>query len=165
VDAQRIAQFTCLHQRLLKPMQLPPACLLKLKNPGGEPLMAFRERLVKISASLKKTIQDLKDSAHLVDNRLIIKESEKQLKLIEQQISHTDREMEATIRQDEQVWKRLQLAKSVVVIGLVTAVAFVIHTQNFTAFENGRQFAARRSDCYAGVAPFEWYATAAQLRH
>jgi transposase len=145
VDAQRIAQFTCLHQRLLKPMQLPSACLLKLKN-----LMAFRERLVKINASLKKTIQDLKDSAPLVDNRFIIKESEKQLKLIEQQISHTDREMEATIRQDEQVWKRLQLAKSVVGIGLVTAVAFLIHTQNFTAFENGRQFA-----CYAGVAPFE----------
>lgn len=145
VDAQRIAQFTCLHHRLLKPMQLPSACLLKLKN-----LMAFRERLVKTSASLKKTIQDLKDSARLVDNRFIIKESEKQLQLIEQQISHTDTEMEATIREDEQVWKRVQLTKSVIGIGLVTAVAFLIHTQNFTAFENGRQFA-----CYAGVAPFE----------
>jgi transposase len=145
VDAQRIAQFTCLYQRLLKPMRLPSACLLKLKN-----LMAFRERLVKTSTSLQKTIQDLKDSAHLVDNQFIIKESQKQLQLIEKQIKHTDGELEATLQQDEQVWKHFQLVKSVVGIGLVTATALVIHTQNFTAFENGRQFA-----CYAGVAPFE----------
>ncbi|WP_409021990.1 transposase [Dyadobacter sp. LHD-138] len=40
--------------------------------------------------------------------------------------------------------------KSVVGIGMITAVAFLIFTQNFTAFNTGRQFA-----CYAGVAPFE----------
>ena len=54
IDAKRIAQFICLHQRLLKPVQLASSCLLKLKN-----LMAFRERLVKTSASLKVTIEDL----------------------------------------------------------------------------------------------------------
>ena len=46
VDAQRIAEFACLHQRTLKPMQLPSACLLKLKN-----LMAFRDRLTKTKVS------------------------------------------------------------------------------------------------------------------
>lgn len=34
---------------------------------------------------------------------------------------------------------------------MVTAIAFLIYTQDFTAFDNGRQFA-----CYAGVAPFEY---------
>ena len=86
VDAQRIAEFACLHQRKLAPMQLPSACLLKLKN-----LMAFRDRLTKTKVSLKQTIADLKDTASLVDNSFIIKQSEKQLKLVEQQITHTAR--------------------------------------------------------------------------
>lgn len=34
---------------------------------------------------------------------------------------------------------------------MITAVAFLIYTQNFSAFDNGRQFA-----CYSGVAPFEY---------
>ena len=82
VDAQRIAHYTFLHRHALKPTQLPSASLLKLKN-----LFAFRERLVKTQTSLKQTTQDLKDTAHLVDNKFIIKQSEKQLKLIKQQIA------------------------------------------------------------------------------
>ncbi|HEV7346928.1 IS110 family transposase [Telluribacter sp.] len=145
VDSKRIAQFICLHQRLLRPVRLASDCLLKLKN-----LMAFRERLVKSNASLKKTLQDLKDTSDLIDNTFIIKLSEKQRELVEQQISYTDKQIEVTLQQDEQVWKHFELVNSVVGIGLVTAVAFLIHTQDFTAFDNGRQFA-----CYAGVAPFE----------
>nr|WKN34002.1 transposase [Tunicatimonas sp. TK19036] len=98
VDAQRIAEFACLHQRKLQPMQLPSACLLKLKN-----LMAFRERLTKTKVSLKQTIADLKDTEKLVDNSFIIKQSEKQLKLVEQQITHTDKQMETVLQEDEQV--------------------------------------------------------------
>lgn len=155
VDAQRIAQFACLHGRTLKAMQLPSACLLKLKN-----LMAFRDRLTKTkrgrpAVSLKQTIRDLKDTNKLVDNSFIIKQSEKQLKLVEQQIKHTDKQMEATagrprLQEDEQVQKHFRLITSVVGVGMITAVAFLIYTQDFTAFDNGRQFA-----CYAGVAPFE----------
>lgn len=146
VDAKRIAQFACLHHGHLEPMQLPSACLLKLKN-----LMAFRERLTKTKVSLKQTIQDLRDTSALVDNNFIIKQSEKQLKLIEQQITHTDEQMEATLQEDEQVQKHFRLVSSVVGIGMITAMAFLIYTQNFTAFDNGRQFA-----CYSGVAPFEF---------
>lgn len=73
VDAQRIARYAFLHRHELKPTLLPSGSLLKLKN-----LFAFRERLVKNQTSLKQTIQDLKDTAHLVDNKFIIKQSEKQ---------------------------------------------------------------------------------------
>ena len=146
VDAGRLAEFACLHQRKLVPMQLPSACLLKLKN-----LMAFRDRLTKTKVSLKQTIADLKDTASLVDNSFIIKQSKKQLKLVEEQIKHTDKQMEAVLQEDEQVQKHFRLISSVVGIGMITAVAFLIYTQDFTAFDNGRQFA-----CYAGVAPFEY---------
>ena len=70
--------------------------------------------------------------------------------LIEQQICHTDQQLEKAIEEDEQIQQHFRLVNSVVGIGLVTSIAFLIYTQNFTSFDNGRQFA-----CYAGVAPFE----------
>ncbi|TKT84879.1 IS110 family transposase [Dyadobacter frigoris] len=127
-------------------MQLPSACLLKLKN-----LMAFRDRLVKTNVSLKNAIKDLKNIIDLVDNSFIIKQSVAQHKLIEEQIKDTDKQIEATLKEDGQVQKHFDLIKSVVGIGMITAVAFLIYTQNFTAFDTGRQFA-----CYAGIAPFEY---------
>ena len=154
IDAQRIRGFACLHQHSLKPIQLPSTTLLKLKN-----LLAFRDRLTKTKISFKQTIQDLKDMAALVDrraapNQFIIKESEKQLNLIQQQIHHTDQQLATAVQDDERLEKHFRLVSSVVGIGLVTTVAFLIYTQDFTAFDNGRQFA-----CYAGVAPFDRGAT------
>jgi transposase len=145
VDAQRLTHYAFLHRHELSPTQLPSSSLLKLKN-----LFAFRERLIKNQASLKQTIQDLKDTAHLVDNRFIIKESEKQLKLIKQQVARTEKQIEEAIQEDEQLQKSFKLLCSIPGIGLVTAVALILATNNFTAFNNSRKFAS-----YCGVAPFE----------
>jgi transposase len=153
IDAQRISRFACLHQLSLKPMQLPSATLLKLKN-----LMAFRDRLTKTKVRLKQTIQELKDTAAFVDNKFILKESEKQLDFIEQQLQHTDNQLETAVEEDESLQQHFRLINSVIGIGLITSVAFLIYTQNFTAFDNGRQFA-----CYAGVAPFE-YSSGSSIR-
>lgn len=145
VDAQRIAHYAFLHRHESKPTQLPSTSLLKLKN-----LFAFRERLVKNQTSLKQTIKDLKDTAHLVDNKFIIKQSEKQLKLVQQQVRQTEEQIETTIKDDDQLQKSLKLLCSIPGIGLVTAVALILATNNFTAFNDSRKFAS-----YCGVAPFE----------
>ena len=145
VDAQRIAHYAFLHRHELKPTQLPSASLLKLKN-----LFAFRERLVKNQTILKQTIKDLKDTAHLVDNKFIIRESEKQLKFVKEQITQTEKQIEGAIQADEQLQKSLRLLCSIPGIGLITAVALILTTNNFTAFENSRKFAT-----YCGVAPFK----------
>lgn len=145
VDAQRIAHYAFLHRHELTPTLLPSASLLKLKN-----LFAFRERLVKNQASLKQTIRDLKDTAHLVDNKFIIKQSEKQLKLVKQQVEQTEKQIEAAIKEDDQLQTTLRLLCSIPGIGLVTAVALILATNNFTAFDDSRKFAS-----YCGVAPFE----------
>ena len=94
--------------------------------------MAFRERLVKTNVSLKNTIKDLKNMGNLVDNTFIINNSEKQQKLIEKQINDTDRQLELTLKEDGQIHKHFDLINSVVGIGLITAVAFLIYTQNLT---------------------------------
>ncbi len=145
VDAQRLAHYAFLHRHELKATQLPSACLLKLKN-----LFAFRDRLIKTQTSLKQTIQDLKDTSHLIDNKFIVKESEKQLKLIQQQVQQTEAQITATIKEDDLVKTSFKLLTSVPGIGLVTAVAVILCTNNFTAFDDGRKFAS-----YCGVAPFE----------
>lgn len=145
VDAQRLAHYAFLHRHELAPTQLPSASLLKLKN-----LFAFRERLIKTQASLKQTIGDLKDTSHLIDNKFIVKQSEKQLKLVEQQVKQTEKQIGATIQEDEQIQKSLKLLCSIPGIGLVTAVALILATNNFTAFNDSRKFAS-----YCGVAPFE----------
>ncbi len=145
VDAQRIAHYAFLHRHKLTPTVLPSANLLKLKN-----LFAFRERLVKNQASLKQTIKDLKDTAHLVDNKFIIRQSEKQIKLIKEQVSQTEKQIESAIKEDDQLQNSLKLLSSIPGIGLVTAVALILATNNFTAFSDSRKFAS-----YCGVAPFE----------
>lgn len=146
VDAQRIAHYAFLHRHKLTPTILPSASLLKLKN-----LFAFRERLVKNQTSLKQTIKDLKDTAHLVDNKFIIKQSEKQLKLVKEQVSQTEKQVENSIKEDDQLQNSLRLLSSIPGIGLVTAVALILATNNFTAFDDSRKFAS-----YCGVAPFEY---------
>ena len=145
VDAQRITHYAFLHRHELKTTQLPSASLLKLKN-----LFAFRERLVKTQTSLKQTIKDLKDTAHLVDNKFIIKQSEKQLTLVKEQVSQTEKQVENAIKEDDQLQNSLRLLSSIPGIGLVTAVALILATNNFTAFDDSRKFAS-----YCGVAPFE----------
>ena len=145
VDAQRIAHYAFLHRHKLTPTTLPSASLLKLKN-----LFAFRERLVKNQASLKQTINDLKDTAHLVDNKFIVRESEKQLKLVKQQVKQTEKQIESAIKEDDKLQTSLKLLCSIPGIGLVTAVALILATNNFTAFSDSRKFAS-----YCGVAPFE----------
>lgn len=145
VDAQRIANYAFLHRHQLTTTLLPSTSLLKLKN-----LFAFRERLVKNQTTLKQTIKDLKDTAHLVDNKFIIQESEKQLKLVKQQIEQTEKQIENTIKEDGQLLHSMKLLCSIPGIGLVTAVALILATNNFTAFSESRKFAS-----YCGVAPFE----------
>ena len=160
VDAQRIAHYAFLHRHKLTPTQLPSANLLKLKN-----LFAFRERLVKNQASLKQTIKDLKNTAHLVDNKFIVRESEKQLKFVKQQVIQTEKQrgrpaIENTINEDDMLQITLRLLCSIPGIGLVTAaavaaVALILATNNFTAFSDSRKFASYCGRHPDGVAPFE----------
>lgn len=56
------------------------------------------------------------------------KESEKQLKLVEQQVKHTEEQIEQTIGEDQEMTKHFRLLRSVPGIGLVTAAALILTT-------------------------------------
>ena len=53
------------------------------------------------------------------------------------------------VHQDEQLSIKIKRVQSIRGIGPVTAVALMVYTKGFTAFENGKQLA-----CYCGVVPF-----------
>ena len=83
------------------------------------------------------------------------KQSEKQLKLVKEQVTQTEKQIENAIKEpgrraDEHLQKSLKLLCSIPGIGLVTAVALILATNNFTAFSDSGKFAS-----YCGVAPFE----------
>ncbi len=44
-------------------------------------------------------------------------------------MAQVEKEMEATVKQDEQVLSHFHLVKSVVGVGLITAAAFLVYTQ------------------------------------
>lgn len=58
--------------------------------------------------------------------------------------------MKEIIQASEELKVNYQLVTSIKGIALINAVALMIHTDNFTRFQNCRQLA-----CYAGVVPFE----------
>lgn len=145
VDAKRIAEYAFLHRHKLKASKLPSSQLLELKN-----LYAFRSRLVKTQTSLKQTLKELKDIAHLVDNKFIVKESEKQLKLVKEQIKQTQAKIISVLKEKTEVKEQYDLICSVPGVGMITALAIILATNNFTGFDNSRKFAS-----YCGVAPFE----------
>ncbi|MEM6843784.1 MAG: transposase [Bacteroidota bacterium] len=112
MDAQRLAYYAFLHRHALKTSQLPSDQLLELKQ-----LFAFRDRLVKTQTSLKQTLKELKQSAHLINNDFILMQSEKQLKFIAEQIKQVEAQIMATTRQDELVQKNMHLLCSIPGIG------------------------------------------------
>lgn len=113
-------------------------------------------------------------AAHLVDNKFIIKQSEKhraagRLKLVKQQVEQTARRpLRSRLRLPSK--KRTPRGRSVAKQfeafvfysrhwrpprGLVTAVALILATNNFTAFSDSRKFASYCGPGRRAVAPFE----------
>jgi transposase len=57
--------------------------------------------------------------------------------------------MQELIQENEPIKETYELVSSVKGIALINTVAIIVTTQNFTRFDNSRQFA-----CYSGIAPF-----------
>lgn len=112
-------------------------------------LHTYRTRLVKEKVLLQVPAAELRrvikrDSV----SRFIYEESMRKVKNIEKEIKKIETIMHKTIM-DSELKENYLLALSVKGIGIITAIALMVHTDNFTAFENARQIA-----CYCGCAPF-----------
>ncbi len=138
IDSLKISRYCYLHARELKLSHLPSKKLRSLKL-----LLNERMRVVKMQTIDKQTIREFED----ISSKKSVKRSKERLAAFKEQIYEIENEIETLINEDEGLKKNYNLVTSVVGIGLVNAVIFMVHSNNFHSFTNGRKFA-----CYGGVA-------------
>lgn len=141
VDAFQISRFCYIHKEELKPKEVPKKVMLTLKF-----LINERERLVKIRSIDKVIIKELNRK----ENAGCIARCKKRIKSITRDINQIEKEIEDAILNNQDLKKNYLLIKSVVGIGLVNSVLFIVFTNNFKSINNARKYA-----CYSGIAPFE----------
>jgi transposase len=146
VDSRDIAWYACRFCDRAKAFRLPGKALSSLQH-----LLAFRERLVKNKVSLQVAAQEMRRVyRHDSTARFIYEHSVRETEQLEREIDAVEKKMMEIIKASEELAQNYHLAVSVKGIGMINAIAIMVHTQNFTTFENSRQFS-----CYAGMAPFE----------
>lgn len=145
-DAWEIANYAWLRREELVPSTPPAKKLIELQR-----MMSLREQLVKqltASKNLYKGMQELVDDEVNDVSMVILKENMAQL---HHQIAATEKAMNELIKQDETMITNYKLSKTVKGVGMVLAVQMLLHTHNYTRFENSRQFAS-----YCGLVPYPY---------
>lgn len=145
-DSKVIALYALSNYRKLRTNNLPAKELLKIKN-----LLAFRERLMKASQSLKQSCGELEKFSDKELQLMIPSESRKVIIYLEKKIDKVDTLIEKVIRSVAELEKNYDLLQSISGIGMRIAANLLVTTHNFTRFENWRQYSS-----YAGTAPFEF---------
>ncbi|MCD4668613.1 MAG: transposase [Sulfurimonas sp.] len=142
VDSLKIARYCYLHAKELKLSTLPSKNLQQLKL-----LLNERTRIVKMQTVEKQTMTEFKK----ISSDSSVNRSMKRQVAFKEQITEIEDEMKNLINKNESLKKNYNLATSVIGIGLINAVVFIVYSNNFEGFTDGRKFA-----CYTGVAPFEY---------
>lgn len=146
LDAQAIARFAWLRREELEASQPMPAILIELQR-----LMSLREQLVKQSTSLKCLEKGMVSAMEKATGDEALKVIRQSLRHLSEQICKTEALMDKKIKEDQEINKNYKLAKSVKGVGRVLAIQMLLHTQNFSRFEEWRQFSS-----YCGIAPFPY---------
>jgi transposase len=141
IDSFQISRFCYLHREELRLNKSPSLTIQTLKG-----LLNERERLVKMQTVEKQVLAELKK----VNVSSTIQRIEARLKLFALDISQIEKEIELSVEAEVDICNNYTLIKSVIGIGMVNAVLFIIYSNNFKGFTDARKYA-----CYSGVAPFE----------
>lgn len=145
VDARRLADFAYTHRAKLRPFEMPSMLILQIKQ-----LLTYREQSVRIRTSLKNSLKSHQKYQRLSGLNHISEGICEQIRQQDEIVEGIERQLVEVIGNDPDVKRNYQLATSVRGIGLVIAAFMLVTTNNFSSFENGREYA-----CYAGIAPFE----------
>ena len=141
IDAIRIAQYAYDHKDKLKLFNRPSGNIITLSN-----LLRERRLYVRQKATLTSQQGELGgyETAQSRNRReSLISKQDAVIKAVEKQ-------MLEIIKGDEALKKTYDLIRSVVGIGLITAIDTIVYTNNFQNFDTPRQYAS-----FIGVAPFD----------
>ena len=143
-DAWEIANYAWLRRDELVPSTPPAKNIIELQR-----MMSLREQLVKQLTASKNLYKGMLDLVHDEINDVtlgILKENMVQLKL---QIHAIEKAMNQLVTNDKTLNNNYNLSKTVKGVGMILAMQMLLHTHNYTRFENSRQFAA-----YCGLVPY-----------
>jgi transposase len=145
VDARRIASYAAVHFHELKPSEMPSEALLRIKS-----LLAYRQQLTKIKSQLINSMKAYDVQGKVFDVKFIQQDVRQKIDQLQADIQNLDKQIEQIIGQDQDLDDNFKLVKSVKGIGPVIAAYLMVHSNNFTAFDDPRKF-----NCFVGIAPFE----------
>lgn len=145
IDSRDIALYACRFQDRARQYQLPEKALKSL-----ELLLSFRERLTGNKKTLLASSTELRRVMQRDPTaRFIFEQSQRDIERLNKELKEVERKMLEQIETDETLHENYRIVTSIKGIALINTVAILVATQNFTRFDNSRQFA-----CYTGMAPF-----------
>jgi transposase len=113
-------------------------------------LLAYRGRLVKNKVCLEIAAKETRRVINRdTTSRFIFENSQRDIERIKKEIEVLETKMHDVII-NSQLKENYLLVVSIKGVGMITAIALIVHTDNFSTFETARQLA-----CYCGVVPFE----------
>ena len=145
IDSRRIAEYAYLHRESLALTKLPSSSILKL-----QPLLTLRSRLVRDRGGYEAT---QKEQLRFLANQKIPALFDTYTGIInalKSEIRKVEFAIKEILTSDEELKRTLNLITGIKGVGFIVGTYMIVHTHNFTRFENWRKFA-----CYAGIAPFE----------
>ena len=145
VDAERIAFYAMKNVEEAVIYKAPSRTVDKIRN-----LMSLRDKLTVTKASLLRNSKEFKSFDAEVA-KLSEKFQKQTNKGITMDLKKIESQLDAFIKEDENLNKIYSQATSVPGIGKVTALFLICFTNEFTMYSTARQLA-----CYAGVVPFEY---------
>ena len=145
-DAIRIAQYAYRLKDQVKLWRPVREVVDKLKH-----LSALRERLVETKKRLLTPVEELSKVGNLTMAKVLERSMRKTMRGLDKDLQSVEDQMKDIIDHDDDLKKLYELISSVIGIGFVTTVNFIVYTNEFKLFSSHRKFA-----CYSGVAPFEY---------
>jgi len=143
-DSYEIARFAWLRKEELNASVPMPLKLIELQR-----LMSIREQFVKQSTALKNLEKGLLVTIEKLTNDIGLKVIRQSILQLEQQVTKVEKAMEELIKLEPEMTTNYKLSKSVKGVGKILAIQMLLHTHNFTRFNEWRQFSA-----YCGLVPY-----------
>ena len=142
-DAIRIAEYAWRYSDK-KRLYSEPAS----ENKDLQTLLNARETILQQITQLQQQLSESKGFDK--EKHTLLKACfQKPLSAMKKQLCTIEKKISELVNQVPEIKKNVTLLKSIPGIGPQNALQFIVHTRNFTAFQNVKHLA-----CYAGVAPF-----------
>ena len=144
LDSFQIASYGVRNWDKIQLSTYPAECYQKLQL-----LFTEREKLISCIKTMSRTGECEAFYSSEV-TKTLMRINKKTLKQLEKQLELVTEEISTLIRSNEELKQQQELLQSIPGVGEIVSVYLLLVTKGFTRFKTWRKFA-----CYSGVAPFE----------